>query len=129
MDIFNWNERRDAQHALRDAIIVWGGVVQWTIGGENPQCKSQSEAYREFYRHFKVDVLSAQSLSRPEAELLINMIDDYVKIHVESEIFRHALTDEERKMSDGDGKWWLLPKYERHLRSCGLITFASNWGR
>jgi superfamily II DNA or RNA helicase len=68
----NWNARRDAQHALRDAISLYGG---W-CGYRGVQF---SQGYREFFRTFGVDVLSAQLLSGPRALELTSKIYEVLR--------------------------------------------------
>lgn len=55
--------RRAAQEALRDKIALWGA---WRRHLGDPD----SVAYRRFYFKYGVDVLTAQTLGRPEAEAL-----------------------------------------------------------
>lgn len=55
-------ERQQAQHQLREAIALWGGV------GARPA--DVRRAQREFFHRFHIDVMSAQALGRPEAEAL-----------------------------------------------------------
>ena len=56
-------ERQEAQVALREQIAVWAGW-QRALG------RPDAESYRRFYFGFGVDVLTAQTLGRPEAEAL-----------------------------------------------------------
>lgn len=60
-------ERQRAQTDLRKAISYWAGY-QRAIG------RPDSESYRRFYFSFGVDVLTAQTLGRPEAEKLTSLI-------------------------------------------------------
>lgn len=57
------HERQVAQHALREAVALWAG---W----QAHQGRDDSQSYRIFYHTFGLDVLTAQSLGRPEAEAL-----------------------------------------------------------
>lgn len=56
-------ERAEAQRELRTAMAVWGG--KWTDRGDTLQ-----EAQRRFYYTFGLDVGTAQTLGRKEAEEL-----------------------------------------------------------
>lgn len=56
-------ERQTAQTLLREAI-GWWGAWQTSLG------RSDSEGQRRFFYKFKIDVLSAQSLSKRDAEEL-----------------------------------------------------------
>jgi superfamily II DNA or RNA helicase len=56
-------ERIIAQHKLRDAMALWAG---W----QTKQGRTDSEGMRKFFHQFGVDMLTAQSLGRPEAESL-----------------------------------------------------------
>jgi DNA repair protein RadD len=60
-------ERQEAQEALREQISLWAGWQRW-LG------RPDSESYRRFYFQFGVDVLSAQVLGRPEADLLASKL-------------------------------------------------------
>ena len=62
-------ERRDAQQHLRSMIAWWAG---W----QNALGRSDSEGYRRFFHSFGVDVATAQTLGRPEAEALSGRIED-----------------------------------------------------
>ncbi len=64
----NWALRQDAQRELRHCIALWAGVQK------NVHHRSDSEAYRRFYFAFGVDVMTAQTLGRPEAEKLTALI-------------------------------------------------------
>lgn len=57
------HERQRAQHALRETIALWAGWQQH-------QGRDDSQSYRVFFHTFGLDVLSAQSLGRPDAEAL-----------------------------------------------------------
>lgn len=61
-------ERQQAQSRLREAIAYWAGY-QRHVG------RPDSESYRRFYFNFGVDVLTAQSLGRQEAEQLAGKIN------------------------------------------------------
>lgn len=61
-------ERQRAQTELREAIAWWAGY-QRAAG------RPDSESYRRFYFSFGVDVLTAQSLGRPEAEELARRVN------------------------------------------------------
>jgi superfamily II DNA or RNA helicase len=56
-------ERQHAQRELRGAIALWSGY-QTVLGRE------MAEQHRRFFHMFGIDVLTAQSLGRPEAEAL-----------------------------------------------------------
>jgi len=53
-------ERQEAQGELRDALALWGGL-------QRHYKRPDSESYRRFYFRYGVDVLTAQTLGRPEA--------------------------------------------------------------
>lgn len=61
-------ERQMAQRELRDLIALWGGYQT------NHKGRSLAEGQRRFFYRFKVDVASAQSLGRPDAIALANLI-------------------------------------------------------
>ena len=61
--------RQEAQAALRESIALWAGHRR--AAGYN-----DSMSYREFYFKFNTDVLTAQTLGRPEAELLTERINN-----------------------------------------------------
>lgn len=63
----SFQERVIAHHALRDAAAIWAG---W----EASAGYTHSESYRRFYHSFGVDMLTAQTLSRPDAEALTGKI-------------------------------------------------------
>ncbi len=65
--------RQEAQGVLREAIALWAGY-QRAAG------RSDSESYRRFFHTFGLDVLSAQALSRPDAEKLAAEITDVIKL-------------------------------------------------
>ena len=60
--------RQEAQTVLREAIKWWAGY-------ERAKGHPDSRSYRLFYHTFKVDVMTAQTLGRPEAELLASKIN------------------------------------------------------
>lgn len=64
----SWQERQEAQRALRDCIALWAGIQREVYD------RSDSEAYRRFYFMFGIDVMSAQKLGRPDAEKLATLI-------------------------------------------------------
>lgn len=64
----NMELRRKAQEELRECIALWAGVQREVYD------RSDSESYRRFYHTFGIDVLTAQTLGRPEAEKLATMI-------------------------------------------------------
>lgn len=67
-------ERQRAQAILRDAMRLWGG---WrTLVGE-----SDREAQKRFYLTFGVDVETARTLGRPEAEALQARIVEQLNKH------------------------------------------------
>jgi DNA repair protein RadD len=67
----SWEERRENQETLREAISWFGGSVTW-------RGLSDSEGQRLFFRTFGVDVLSAQSLGAREAADLAGKIYLYL---------------------------------------------------
>jgi DNA repair protein RadD len=60
-------ERQHAQRQLREAIALWAG---W----QRDQGREQREQHKRFYFMFGIDVLTAQTLGRPEAEALYERI-------------------------------------------------------
>lgn len=66
----NWEERQQAQQALRDTIALWAGIGLHVYG------RSDSEQYRRFYWQFGVDVANAKLLGRAEAEKLRLLVLD-----------------------------------------------------
>jgi len=56
-------QRQEAQRELREAIALWAGY-QRAAG------RPDSESYRRFFFTFGTDVLTAQTLGRPDAETL-----------------------------------------------------------
>jgi len=65
-------KRQEAQSVLRDRLALWGGGARF-------KGLSESERYMKFYREFDIDVLSAQSLGRPDAESLTERIEESLK--------------------------------------------------
>lgn len=63
--------RQQAQAALREAIAWWAGY-QRSMG------RADSESYRRFYFAFGVDVMTAQTLGRPEAAALTENINKHI---------------------------------------------------
>lgn len=63
--------RQEVQTGLREAIAWWAGY-------ERAKGRHDSESYRRFYHTFKVDVMTAQTLGRPEAELLASKINSSI---------------------------------------------------
>lgn len=59
--------RLDALGALRDAMAIWGGR-------RRAEGRSDSEMQREFWLRFGVDVMTAQTLKRDEAQTLLDRI-------------------------------------------------------
>lgn len=66
-----WQERQEAQKALRDNIALWAGA-------RKAEGLDDSEIYRRFYFRFGTDILTAQTLGRPEAEKLTAEIYDHL---------------------------------------------------
>lgn len=62
-------ERKFAQIALGDIIELWAG---WQLA----QGRDEREAYKRFYFGFGIDVATARTLGRPEAEALAARIQD-----------------------------------------------------
>lgn len=60
-------ERAAAQLELRRLLAWWGGYQTW-LG------RSEAEAQRRFFHAFKIDVGTAQTLGRPQAEALSTLI-------------------------------------------------------
>ena len=59
--------RQEAQAVLRESIALWAGH-------KRAAGRDDSASYREFYFMFGTDVLTAQTLGRPEAEALTERI-------------------------------------------------------
>ena len=68
----DWIRRREAQAGLRDAIARWAGI--WRYRGRN-----DSEIHRIFFIKFGIDVLSAQALSKKDANELCDRVDNQIK--------------------------------------------------
>lgn len=64
-------ERQEAQAALRESIAWWAGY-QRALG------RPDTESYRRFFHGFGFDVLTAQTLGRPEALALAEKINRYL---------------------------------------------------
>lgn len=56
-------ERQDAQQALRETMMIWGGYSR-------DAGRTTDEGHRLFYLRFGVDVMTAQTLGRADAEKL-----------------------------------------------------------
>jgi DNA repair protein RadD len=63
----NHRLRQESQNILRNTISWWAGY-------KKHEGKSDSEIYRLFYFHFKVDILSAQGLGATEADKLNSLL-------------------------------------------------------
>lgn len=66
-------ERRAAQHELRQAIAWWAGY-------QRSMARDDRESYRRFYHQFGVDVMTAQTLGRPDAEKLAQAVRAYLTL-------------------------------------------------
>ena len=64
-------ENQEMQEALRASISWWAGY-------QKAQGRTDSESYRLFYFRFGIDIMSAQTLKRKEAETLANNINYYL---------------------------------------------------
>lgn len=64
-------EDQEAQRVLRESIAWWGGY-QRAMG------RCDSESYKRFYFMFGVDVMTAQTLKRAEAEALTARINEHL---------------------------------------------------
>jgi superfamily II DNA or RNA helicase len=64
----NWNVRAEAQRELR-TVLGWWGYRHGTLEG-----REDSEAWRLFYKRFKVDVLTCQTWSAAEATQLMERV-------------------------------------------------------
>jgi superfamily II DNA or RNA helicase len=63
-------ERQEAQDALRRLIAIYGGI-------QRARGRSDREGWKRFFYRYGVDVLTAQTLGRPEAqELALRLVDD-----------------------------------------------------
>lgn len=68
-----WRERQEAQRALREQIAQWAGY-------RKAEGMQDSEIMRRFYWKFGVDVMTAQTLGRAEAETLtVRVFDDHAR--------------------------------------------------
>lgn len=67
--------RQEAQRALRESISWWAGV-------HRQKGRTDSESYRLFYHQFGIDVLSAQTLGRPDALTLADKINQTIGRYV-----------------------------------------------
>lgn len=65
-----WQERQETLHQLRECINLWAGIQT------KVNMRTESQAYRLFYHRFGVDVLTAQTLKRPEMTKLTEQIRD-----------------------------------------------------
>jgi superfamily II DNA or RNA helicase len=65
----HWWRKKEAQESLRDMMALWCGYR--TQATEGPELR---KAMKEFYLTFGMDVLTAQSLSRADAEKLTEEI-------------------------------------------------------
>lgn len=65
----NWRNRQNAQHELRDAIARWAGIRKHVHKEPDPVI------HRRFYHRFGTDIMTAQTLGKPEAEALKNQIE------------------------------------------------------
>ncbi len=63
-----WNDRRETILQLQDAIAWWAGTIQ------NKHNEDDSAAYRRFYLTFGTDVLTAQTGTAKENEILTRRI-------------------------------------------------------
>ena len=70
----NHRLRQEAQVELRDAIALWAG-------GQVAKGRPDSESYRRFYFAFGVDVMTAQTLGRPDAEALTARVINYKEVN------------------------------------------------
>lgn len=64
----NWIERQKAQYALRSAISLWAGWQKY-------QGRDESETYKRFFFRYSIDVATACTLGRPEADALRERIE------------------------------------------------------
>ena len=60
--------RQEAQGALRESIALWAGH-------QRAKGRPDSEIYRRFYFKFGTDIMTAQTLGRPDAHNLTERID------------------------------------------------------
>lgn len=66
-----WRERQEAQAVLRDHIALWAGRL-------HSDGMADGEIMRRFYWRFGIDVMTAQTLGRPDAEKLTVAISDHM---------------------------------------------------
>lgn len=62
-----WGERQEAQGVLRDSIALWAGVYR-------DRGEDDSTIMRRFFHRFGVDIGTAQTLKKSDAEVLTNRI-------------------------------------------------------
>lgn len=67
-----WRERQEAQSELRKMIAQWAGY-------RRAEGMTDSEMMRRFYWRFGVDVMTAQTLGRPDAEDLTARIFNHIQ--------------------------------------------------
>lgn len=65
--------RQEAQAALRESISWWAGMHRY-------KGRTDSESYRLFYLAFGVDVMTAQTLGRPDAIALAEKINHHIGV-------------------------------------------------
>ena len=65
----HWHQKNRAQHELRDMMALWCGYRTQALDGDEVR-----RAQKEFFLTFGVDVLSAQTLPRKDAEELTERI-------------------------------------------------------
>lgn len=76
----NWDERREAQQALRNSIAWWAGL-------ENAQGRGESESYRRFFFKFGTDVATCQTLGAKEAaELAERVNQELIKYGIDGNV-------------------------------------------
>lgn len=69
--VAKWRDRQEAQQDLRAAIAQWAG---W----RRSEGMSDSEIYRRFFFSFGIDIMTAQTLGRGDAESLTAQIWDLI---------------------------------------------------
>lgn len=62
-----WNERRDAQSALRETMAIW-------CGRHHAAGETDRQIQKRFFFRFGIDVLTAQTLNATDAEALMSRI-------------------------------------------------------
>lgn len=68
------------QHGLRrDAQIRLGDAIAWWAGWQAAQGRGESESYKRFFFQFGVDVATARTLGRPDAEALAAQIEQVLQ--------------------------------------------------